>query len=97
MKITIRIRAQYFYNSTPTSDTTWKPKGSTYFTLELEEKDVLYMAPLDLKRTVETMVNRLGNNYETYSYLSHVIEFDKPTVLTEEAFNTTVEYLNKLT
>ena len=95
MNATVRVLTQYHenYNTDTINPPYWKPKGGVEMEVEVNSDLLLYCD--NLVEILTEMVNEESNEMCKYTYMSHEVNFSKPTKLSTERFmEINAEYFN---
>jgi len=92
MNAIVRVLTQYHenyntdngVNANPNSAPYWKPKGGVEFEVEVNSDIVLYCD--NIEEILTTMVNEQCNPMCKYTYMSHEVNFSKPSKLSSNRF-----------
>ena len=79
MNCKVIINTQYYENYSDTNTPHWKPKGGHEFQIEVNSDVLMYSN--ELENHLTKIVSKQSTGHEKFVYISHEIQFQKPTML----------------
>lgn len=63
----------------------WKPKGGFTFQLKMDADHLFYAEEAAIS-AIKKMLEKQSNNYESFEYIEHEIQFNEPHQLDQDEF-----------